>query len=91
MVVCKEFLIFLPGLFYLHSQFNKNPNMKKFYTRIIPMLLVGFVLVFAACQKNMNEFIDTKSNNPNQGTGLATRARSSISGFVTNENDQPVI
>ena len=65
--------------------------MKNFYTRFMPLFLAVVVIVFAACQKNINEFIDTGNNNQNPGLDLTTKVRSSISGFVTNENDQPVI
>jgi hypothetical protein len=65
--------------------------MKKFYSKIFSMLLALVVIIFGACQKNINEFIDTNNNNPTQGSDLTTKVRSSVSGFVTNENDMPVI
>lgn len=47
-------------------------------------------ILFGACQKNINEFVDTNINNNTQGPDLSTKVRSSVSGFVTNENNLPV-
>ena len=65
--------------------------MKIFYNRLLPFILAVAVLFFAACQKNINEFIDSNNNNPQPGPDLTTKVRSTISGFVTNENDVPVV
>jgi hypothetical protein len=65
--------------------------MKNIYLRLMPLFIATVVLFFSACQKNINEFIDTGNNNQNPGPDLTTKVTSSVSGFVTNENDMPVV
>ena len=91
MAVCEHNMIFGQNIPFTYIRFNNKSTMKFFYTRLMPLLLALVVIIFSACQKNINEFIDTNNNNPTQGPDLTTKVRSSVSGFVTNENDMPVI
>ena len=60
--------------------------MKKFFFQNL-LLVSAMLLAFVSCQKELSDGINTPGNTT---VDLGSKVRSSVSGFVTDENDNPV-
>lgn len=61
--------------------------MKKFFFQNL-LLVSATILSFVSCQKELSDGITNPGNNTT--VDLGTKVRTSVSGFVTDENDEPV-